>query len=331
MRTSSFRRNLMRVISASLSSILVISLASPATAASWSDFDIPDTGIVVMQTGNTGFAVTPACQPRLLVTHSDGSQGSHTLRTSPEYFPELGLTGCFTELGKVQSSDSFQWWSASGTTPAAEMPIIELTNMTAIPGNKTISLSWDVSNNESWIARYWVVYQRESVGGTYAKLVESNDPFLTLNVVANADDWNIHITPVLKLQGRGIEHVLTTSANVLPMAPAAVTLQPGDNSLSVFFEPGINEPANIASYTLLVTPETKRSPPPRSRSQFQLASATMSNIRSVFGQTTLLAVVSGQTAISSLREPPQSWPAMLVRAPTAIEAPRLVGQQRPAM
>lgn len=251
---SNSRRVVLGAISATISAILVFAMVSPAGAASWSDYAIPDTGIVVFQAGNKGYAITPACQPRLNVTHADGSQGSHTLSTTPEYFREIGLSGCYTELGNVQESDSFNWWTVNGTTPAAEMPIIEVTDIVATPGDKTITLTWNVSNNPEWIDRYWFYFERRSAGGLNSKMVSGNNLSATLNVVANSDDWKITMAPMLRLSGRATESVFEAAANVTPLAPAAVTLQPGDKSLSVFFEPGINDPAKIAKYIVRVSP-----------------------------------------------------------------------------
>lgn len=251
---STSRKRVLGAISVALSSFLVVGLVSPTSAASWSDFAIPDAGIVVFQAGNIGYAVTPACQPRLNVTHADGRQGSHALNTTPEYLRDIGLTGCYTELGNVRSSDSFEWWTINGTAPAAEMPIIEVTDIVATPGDKTINLTWKVSNNPEWIDRYWFYFERRSVGGLYSKMVSGNNLSATLNVVANSDDWKITMAPMLRLSGRVPERVFNAAANVVPLVPAAVTLQPGDKSLSVFFEPGTNDPAKIANYIVRVSP-----------------------------------------------------------------------------
>jgi hypothetical protein len=248
------RRGLMAALSAVLTSVLIIGLVSPSNGGTWADYAIPETGIVVLQAGNTGYAITPSCQSRLVVTHADGSQGSHTLNTTRETFSDIGLSGCYTGLGNVRSSDTFSWWSATGTTPAEVMPIIELNNVIATPGNKTIGLSWTPSNNAEWIDRYWIYFERASVGGFYAKMVSGNELSTTLNVVANSDDWNIRIVPMLRLDGRAMEYTLQAAANVIPLAPAIVTLQPADKALSLFFEPGIGDPAKIASYTVRVTP-----------------------------------------------------------------------------
>lgn len=251
---SNLRNRILGTISTVIATFLVLGLVSPSVAASWSDFAIPETGIVVFQAGNKGYAITPACQPRLNVTHADGSQGSHTLNTTAEYFREIGLTGCYTELGNVQSSDSFDWWTVSGTTPAAEMPIIEVTDIVVTPGDKTINLTWNISNNPEWIDRYWFYFERRSVGGLYSKMVSGNNLSATLFVVANSDDWKVTMSPMLRLSGRATESVFQAAANVTPLAPAAVTLQPGDKSLSVFFEPGVNDPAKIAKYVVRVSP-----------------------------------------------------------------------------
>jgi hypothetical protein len=248
------RKLILGAISTVVSSYLVLGLVSPSSAASWSDYAIPDAGIVVFQAGNKGYAITPACQPRLNVTHADGSQGSHALSTTAEYLRDIGLTGCYTELGNVQSSDSFDWWTVSGTTPAAEMPIIEVTDIVVTPGDKTINLTWNVSNNPEWIDRYWFYFERRSVGGLYSKMVSGSNLSATLYVVANSDDWKITMAPMLRLSGRVPERVIDAAANVTPLAPAAVTLQPGDKSLSVFFEPGVNDPAKIAKYIVRVSP-----------------------------------------------------------------------------
>ncbi len=248
------RRRVLTAISAALASFLVIGLVSPSHAASWADYAIPNDGIVVMQPGNKGYAITPICQPRLAVTHADGRQGNHALNTKPEYFSEIGLTGCYTELGNVQSSDRFDWWSANGTTPAEEMPIVSVTDLVVVPGNKTINLTWNVSNNPEWIARYWFYFERRSVGGFYAKEVSGESFSTTLNVVANSDDWKVTMVPRLKFNGRTTEHVFEASANVTPLAPAAVALQPGDKSLSVFFQHDAQDPAKIASYVVRVSP-----------------------------------------------------------------------------
>jgi hypothetical protein len=248
------RRRVLTAISAALASFLVIGLVSPSHAASWADYAIPNDGIVVMQPGNKGYAITPICQPRLAVTHADGRQGNHALNTKPEYFSEIGLTGCYTELGNVQSSDRFDWWSANGTTPAEEMPIVSVTDLVVVPGNKTINLTWNVSNNPEWIARYWFYFERRSVGGFYAKEVSGQSLSTTLNVVANSDDWKVTMVPRLKFNGRTTEHVFEASANVTPLAPAAVALQPGDKSLSVFFQHDAQDPAKIASYVVRVSP-----------------------------------------------------------------------------
>jgi hypothetical protein len=251
---SKSRRSILGAITTAISCLLVIGMVSPASAASWSDFAIPETGIVVFQAGNKGYAITPACQPRLNVTHADGSQGSHALSTTPEFFREIGLSGCYTELGNVQSSDRFDWWTVNGTTPAAEMPIIEVTDIVVTPGDKTINLTWNVSNNPEWIDRYWFYFERRSVGGLYSKMVSGNNLSATLNVVANSDDWKVTMAPMLRLSGRATEKVFEAAANVTPLAPAAVTLQPGDKSLSVFFEPGVNDPAKISRYLVRVSP-----------------------------------------------------------------------------
>jgi len=251
---STSRQRVLGVVSLALSSLLVVGLVSPTSAATWADFAIPDNGIVVFQAGDIGYAVTPACQPRLNVTHADGSKGSHALNTTPEFLRDIGLTGCYTELGNVRSSDSFEWWTINGTTPAAEMPIIEITDIIATPGDKTINLTWNVSNNPEWIDRYWFYFERRSVGGLYSKMVSGNNLSATLNVVANSDDWKITMAPMLRLSGRVPERLFNASANVMPLAPAAVALQPGDKSLSVFFEPGANDPAKIASYVVRVSP-----------------------------------------------------------------------------
>jgi hypothetical protein len=248
------RKLILGAISTVVSSFLVLGLVSPSSAASWSDYAIPDAGIVVFQAGNIGYAITPSCQPRLNVTHADGSQGSHALNTTAEYLRDIGLTGCYTELGNVQSSDSFDWWTVSGTTPAAEMPIIEVTDIVVTPGDKTINLTWNVSNNPEWIDRYWFYFERRSVGGLYSKMVSGSNLSATLYVVGNSDDWKVTMSPMLRLSGRATETVFQAAANVTPLAPAAVTLQPGDKSLSVFFEPGVNDPAKIAKYIVRVSP-----------------------------------------------------------------------------
>jgi hypothetical protein len=248
------RRRVLAAISAVITSSLVMGLASPTLATSWSDYAIPETGIVIMQTGNKGFALTPACQPRLLVTRADGSQGSHTLETRSQFFSAIGLTGCYTPLGDVQSSDTLSWWTPTATTPAAEMPIIEVTNMKVTPGNKTINLSWDVSNNPEWIQRYWFYFESKTSGGMYSKEVDGNNFSTTLNVVSNSDEWTVTMVPILKLNARAAELRFKAVANVIPLAPAGVTIQPGDRSLSVFFEPAANEPARIANYVVRVSP-----------------------------------------------------------------------------
>ena len=248
------RRRVLATISAGIASFLVLGLVSPSSAASWSDYAIPDNGIVVMQPGNKGYAITPLCQPRLTVTRADGSQGNYALETRPEYFSEIGLTGCYSELSNVQSSDTFNWWTVNGTTPAAEMPIVFVTDLVVTPGNKTIHLTWNVSNNAEWIDRYWFYFERRSVGGLYSKMVSGRNLSATLNVVANSDDWKVTMVPMLKFNGRTTEHVFEAAANVTPLAPAAVALQPGDKSLSVFFEPDANDPAKIASYVVRVSP-----------------------------------------------------------------------------
>jgi hypothetical protein len=248
------RRRVLAAISAALTSFLVMGLVSPSLAASWSDYAIPDDGIVIMQTGNKGFALTPACQPRLLVTRADGSQSSHTLETRSQFFSSLGLTGCYTPLSNVQSSDTLSWWTATSTTPAAEMPIIEVTNLKSTPGNKTINLSWDVSNNPEWIQRYWFYFESRTSGGMYSKEVDGKNFSTTLNVVSNSDEWTVTMVPILKLNARAAELRFKAVANVIPLAPAGVTIQPGDRSLSVFFEPAANEPARIASYVVRVSP-----------------------------------------------------------------------------
>ena len=251
---SNSRNRILGAISSAIATFLVVGLVSPSSAASWSDYAIPDTGIIVFQPGNNSYAITPACQPRLVVTRADGSQGFFTLNTTPEYFRDIGLSGCYSELSNVQSSDNYSWWTVNGTTPAAEIPIIEVTDIVVTPGDKTINLSWKVSNNPEWIDRYWFYFQRTSVGGTYSKEIRGNNLSATLYVVANSDDWKVTMVPMLRLSGRATERVFEASANVTPQAPAAVTLQPGDKSLSVFFEPKINDPAKIASYIVRVTP-----------------------------------------------------------------------------
>jgi hypothetical protein len=248
------RRRILAAISVALTIGLTIGLVSPSIATTWQSYGIPDNGIVVMQPGNKGYAITPICQPRLNVTHVDGSQGSHGLNMKSEYFPEIGLTGCYTELGNVQSSDSFNWWTVNGTTPAEEMPIVQVTDLVVTPGDKTISLTWNVSNNSEWIDRYWFYFERRSVGGLYSKMVSGQSLSATLNVVANSDDWKVTMVPRLKFNGRTQELVFDAAANITPLAPAAVALQPGDKSLSVFFETGVNDPAKIASYIVRVSP-----------------------------------------------------------------------------
>ena len=249
-------RNFIRTLLASVIAIGIFGLASPANAADVTDYGYSRDGFVVDR-GYTIMVVSPQCASSLLVTFTTGKTEIAPLDTSLTYFPDAGLAVCRTMFyGKYAPSlvASYDLWTDSGNVRIYPIARVQLTNVTATPGDKVLNLSWDAPENPKAIRSYffWVRNIRTNTVALQAekKVVGTSTQ---ISVPFNAEDWQVDITPITVVDN-GANVSFFAAANKLPSAPSRVTLVPGDHQLELLFSPAAAESAQVTSWTVRLLP-----------------------------------------------------------------------------
>lgn len=254
----SIRRARLAFVSVVIAGLTAIGLATPAHSASWSDYDIPSSGILVpLNNGTTIQAISPTCASALLVHMKSGATVTINLDTSTYYYSSLGVTSCVTSLTPsfaMNDVDSFAWWTAKGDVPVMVMSPVHVTDFQAKPGNHTITLSWTTPEHARWVHLYqFLAWRSSSPNQKLSFATNAAATSFVLNVPVNADDWVVSIQPN-DLWGNGISSTLNASANITPQAPARVSLIAGDNQVQLLVAPATPDDAVIHHYNVTLQP-----------------------------------------------------------------------------
>ncbi len=256
--TTSIRRARLAFASVLVAGLTAIGLATPAHSASWSDYEIPSTGILVpLNNGTTIQAISPTCASQLLAHMKTGATVIVNLDTSTYYYPSLGVTSCVSSVSPsfaLSDVDNFAWWTPSGDVPVTLMSPVNVTDFRATPRNHAIALNWSTPEHAGWVRFYqFLVWRASSPNQKMSYASKSPATSFVINVPVNADDWVISIQPT-DLWGNGLISTVNASANITPQAPARVSLIPGDNQMQLLVAPATPDDAVIHHYNVTLQP-----------------------------------------------------------------------------